>query len=1163
MNAEPFLKPQNSGMPGWIRAGLAGWIVALPLSTACGEDQPAPKPTIPRMMPKGLMVMEPAFEGPDELRWRHGEKLTGKLTSFMEGRWSWTSTLFSAPLPLRGAQIRKIDFSSPLLRRDSPFRVILTDGSHFCGLPEKAEGERLFFRSTHCGLVELKLDCIVAMERIGGADLILGGPQALVAGTAKDKDKRGTRPTPDEDQDTNAARVKVPWSYAAGGAVSSAAFGQELKLSMDQLPEKCVLELAWRSEEAPAFSFRMAEQGVSRAVETWGDELVLTDGIQFATAGKVFKDDDRAVHLRLAWDRKSGQSQLFDADGRMLVELKAPPEKSKTAAKNAPKAKEVGLLGALKALVGLGEVVPSEPEEPVEAPPENGIQFQNKGPALKIGQFSLTAWSGQPLPALLKDCAGAETAEAALPGEFAGLKEGTLTLRQPDGMMKEVPLESVRSVRWNRQGKEARDPGLTQLWFSDGDLLCGRLEKVEDGKAVFDCPVAAAPVVASLKWDRALVLAEPEEKPAMPDLKKMDRMVAGNTSLHGTIVPDAAGPLPAFQLAGAFEPVIPAYAKDLVLTWTRTPESLAKRAEALLHVKGNESFPITLGGVSREKVDFTWDITTRREVPMDQVQALQFANPPIPDAGFDGPGWRTLDSTSKKPVRKGGTVILSPGSGIGHAFIMQGAELGFTLARAEGLAMMRVKLFTQGTDRTSGTVNFLLADFGSEVYGGQERGEGQLLNQNSVASKEVNEVVIRLGDKAVELVVNGAVLAQVRLGEQKHKNSGTGIILETAALWGNQPGEVKLAGFHSEVSPFLAAAPQFSEEARREALLLPRMRRDDPPRQVLIGRNGDLLRGEIEATTSTHLAFRSGLESLKVPIDRVAAAVWLTKPDPAPKSGKPEPATPKTGNPKEPEAAKADKPLFDELIEQNTPAIKKPPAKPAPDPQWLDLTNGGRIALQVQSWTASTVSGLHPLLGECRIPTGMLGNLATKAPAPGQASALLSDWKLVRTPDPVLPEAGGDASALNGKPAPGFKLSLMEGEDFVLEKQKGKVVVLDFWATWCGPCVQSLPGLVEAMAGFPPEQVSFLAVNQAEAKPLVKRFVEARHLKMAVGLDTDQAVAKKYGVEGIPHTVVIGPDGTIAFVKTGASSGGEKEIAAAVQKVLPATAASPAPAKTE
>ena len=129
---------------------------------------------------------------------------------------------------------------------------------------------------------------------------------------------------------------------------------------------------------------------------------------------------------------------------------------------------------------------------------------------------------------------------------------------------------------------------------------------------------------------------------------------------------------------------------------------------------------------------------------------------------------------------------------------------------------------------------------------------------------------------------------------------------------------------------------------------------------------------------------------------------------------------------------------------------------------------------------------------------------------------------------------------------------MLEGEDFSLSDAKGKVVVLDFWATWCGPCVKSLPGLIEAMSGFSPDEVVFLAVNQGETKPQVTKFLEAREMKMPVAFDSDQKVARKYGVEGIPHTVVIDREGNVAFSKTGYAPDGAEKVAAAVKKALEA-----------
>jgi len=148
------------------------------------------------------------------------------------------------------------------------------------------------------------------------------------------------------------------------------------------------------------------------------------------------------------------------------------------------------------------------------------------------------------------------------------------------------------------------------------------------------------------------------------------------------------------------------------------------------------------------------------------------------------------------------------------------------------------------------------------------------------------------------------------------------------------------------------------------------------------------------------------------------------------------------------------------------------------------------------------------------------------------------------------PLEGTPASALEGKPAPAFKLESPGGKKIALADLKGKVVVLDFWATWCGPCRMSLPHLDKLYKEDKENGVEFFAVNQREQKDEVEQFVKQTNLTVPVLLDSDGKVGDSYGVEGIPTTVVIGKNGKVQKVFVGFGEDSENQLKTAIQQAM-------------
>jgi uncharacterized protein (TIGR03435 family) len=94
---------------------------------------------------------------------------------------------------------------------------------------------------------------------------------------------------------------------------------------------------------------------------------------------------------------------------------------------------------------------------------------------------------------------------------------------------------------------------------------------------------------------------------------------------------------------------------------------------------------------------------------------------------------------------------------------------------------------------------------------------------------------------------------------------------------------------------------------------------------------------------------------------------------------------------------------------------------------------------------------------------------------------------------------------------------------------QGKVVVLEFWATWCAPCIAAIPHLNELADEFKGKPVQFIAITDEDSK-VVEPFLKKRPMRAWIGLDRDKSMFKAYGVSSIPHTVIVNTNGEIAAI---------------------------------
>ncbi len=172
--------------------------------------------------------------------------------------------------------------------------------------------------------------------------------------------------------------------------------------------------------------------------------------------------------------------------------------------------------------------------------------------------------------------------------------------------------------------------------------------------------------------------------------------------------------------------------------------------------------------------------------------------------------------------------------------------------------------------------------------------------------------------------------------------------------------------------------------------------------------------------------------------------------------------------------------------------------------------------------------------------------VATFAYEPPKDAEAVTKFRDASAERPEMP-----AEKLKGTAAADFTGPLLAGGKLKLSDHIGKeVIILNFWATWCGPCVAEMPELAELAATYKEKGVVLYTINGGEDDADVKDFLKSKKLDIHVVMQPELEISALYKVQGIPQTVIIGKDGKIAFVLVGGGVGVKNLLAHQLDALL-------------